>query len=1349
MFLIANERVGKTIWSILFCFLLGVVLVGDVLAGPAITLNNPADNDTTSNSFMDLSVTVTGTEPLSVMIYGDTLSSPVDLLYVENGVTSGSTISVTWSSLRFGLDANTVALWRFDGNAGTNITDISTSELVGTFVNNPQWTDDGRFGYGVDFNGTDDYITIPDDPSLDVDPVTGVLTMEAWIYPHSTGGGTFRAFLSKRDATIATAVNYALYLDNSAGAVSLYNGTYPAGFYTSTAVPAVNEWSYVVVSLDASEGMLRFYINGEPKDSISSATFGPVHDAELTIGTSRTPSGDRCFDGVIDEVRLTQRILTDDEIAGNYRLGRGDYSWQVVANDATKATSVSAVRHFNLRLILDPMSDGSVPEGGYLSIPVTAANPGGDAISLTAPTLPPNATFTDHGNGTGTLEFSPAYDQAGIHAVTINADDGHESDSESLDITVTNTNRPPVVSDIPEEVISEGAAFSAIDLSLYVVDPDVPIDDDITWSHSSGVDITVDLTADVATVTVNDPDWFGSEIITFRATDLEGEFSEDDVTFTVTNVNDPPVMAEVIDDASVICNNMNFDVSASDIDGVVSGIIATLSPSGDLPSGASFTDYGDGTGAFDWTPDESQVGVYSIRFTAVDDSGATGFDDMDITVNDDVTAPTVNLTSPADAETTPNTYMQLTADLSDETPMTVLVYGGYAADDMDLLSVQEGLTGPGVVHDWDSPVLRPDPVFSVGLWHFNENTAHTIADAGGHGNDGQLTGTLPIWTSDGKFGYGIDFNGTNNYMSVPSDPSLDIDSAAGAVTIELWVYPHSDGDSHRGLVAKRAMGSGSGPCNYQISLDENNYLYFYSCYTTGADETGANQYISTIQIPNDQWSYLAVSLDAAEGRLRFYRNGNLEDEIDAAVFGPATDCELTVGTASRTWECFDGVIDEVRITSRLLYDFEIAANYSHIGGGIHYWNMIVQDCAGQETTSETRSFTVADDSPPQVNLFSPANGEVAIYPEMLLDFEVMDESPMTVYLYGDATPSAADLLKVYENVTNTALSCDWTAPVLGPEAGVTAGLWHLNEGQGTSTSDGSFTNNNDGTLVGNPQWTCDGRFGYALDFDGSGDHVTIPDIDNSLDADPATGTLTIEAWINPRAIGEGIFRGFVSKRDRTDPTGVNYALYLHNTEGALSFYNGDFPAGFFISNIIPPINEWSYIAVTLDATEGVLRCYLNGQLEDEISGVSFGPVHDAELTIGTSRTTSGDRDFDGLIDDVRITQRVLTPEEIEACYTLSASTYYWRVVAEDASGNEYESETRYFTTNLFICGDANGDGGINVGDVVFLIAYIFKSGPPPDPIEAGDANGDGDTNVGDAAYLIAFIFRDGPAPVCP
>jgi len=73
------------------------------------------------------------------------------------------------------------------------------------------------------------------------------------------------------------------------------------------------------------------------------------------------------------------------------------------------------------------------------------------------------------------------------------------------------------------------------------------------------------------------------------------------------------------------------------------------------------------------------------------------------------------------------------------------------------------------------------------------------------------------------------------------------------------------------------------------------------------------------------------------------------------------------------------------------------------------------------------------------------------------------------------------------------------------------------------------------------------------------------------------------------------------------------------------------------------------------------------------------------------------------------------------------------------------------TIQDFICGDADGNGeGPLVTDLVFLVDYIFKGGPPPPVLAAGDANGiDGDLiNVADLSYLVDYLFKSGPAPIC-
>jgi hypothetical protein len=61
-------------------------------------------------------------------------------------------------------------------------------------------------------------------------------------------------------------------------------------------------------------------------------------------------------------------------------------------------------------------------------------------------------------------------------------------------------------------------------------------------------------------------------------------------------------------------------------------------------------------------------------------------------------------------------------------------------------------------------------------------------------------------------------------------------------------------------------------------------------------------------------------------------------------------------------------------------------------------------------------------------------------------------------------------------------------------------------------------------------------------------------------------------------------------------------------------------------------------------------------------------------------------------------------------------------------------------------GDVNGSGSINIGDVTYLIVYIFQGGAYPIDPYHGDLDCDGVCTVGDAIYLLNYIFTGGPAP---
>jgi hypothetical protein len=57
-------------------------------------------------------------------------------------------------------------------------------------------------------------------------------------------------------------------------------------------------------------------------------------------------------------------------------------------------------------------------------------------------------------------------------------------------------------------------------------------------------------------------------------------------------------------------------------------------------------------------------------------------------------------------------------------------------------------------------------------------------------------------------------------------------------------------------------------------------------------------------------------------------------------------------------------------------------------------------------------------------------------------------------------------------------------------------------------------------------------------------------------------------------------------------------------------------------------------------------------------------------------------------------------------------------------------------------------GEINMLDILYLIAYLYKSGPAlPEP-DAADVDNSGSVDMLDILYLIAYLYKGGPAPDC-
>ncbi|MCC6797346.1 MAG: tandem-95 repeat protein [Candidatus Hydrogenedentes bacterium] len=301
----------------------------------------------------------------------------------------------------------------------------------------------------------------------------------------------------------------------------------------------------------------------------------------------------------------------------------------------------------------------TIAEGQVWSANVSANDPNGTIPTLSAPTLPSGASFTNNGDGTGTISWTPGFDASATspHAITISATDGQLSDSKSSTITVTDVNRAPVMTAVGNKTTAENQLLT---FTVTASDPDGTVPALSATGVPSGATF-VNNGNGTGTFTWT-PDFNAAGAspynVTFTASD--GTLTDSKPSqITVTNVNRAPVMTAVGNKTTAENQLLTFTVTASDPDGTV----PTLSATG-LPSGATFVNNGNGTGIFTWTPDFNAAGAspYNVNFVASDGT-LTDSKPSQITVTNVNRAPV--MTAVGNKTTAENQLLTFTVTASD------------------------------------------------------------------------------------------------------------------------------------------------------------------------------------------------------------------------------------------------------------------------------------------------------------------------------------------------------------------------------------------------------------------------------------------------------------------------------------------------------------------------------------------------------------------------------------------------------------------------------------------------------------------------------------------------------------
>ena len=339
-------------------------------------------------------------------------------------------------------------------------------------------------------------------------------------------------------------------------------------------------------------------------------------------------------------------------------------------------------------------TDDGVPTSGALSLAWTATGPG-------------TVTFADPTAASTTADFSAG----GTYELTLSADDGELSASDTLSVTVSGVNGAPV--GVDDAATTDEDTPVTVDVLANDTDPD---GDTLTVS-----DVTQPTNGSVTNnggdVTYTpDPDYDGTDSFTYIASDGTLESDPTTVTVTVSATNDAPV---VLDDNATTDENspVTVDVLANDTD-----------PDGDTltvdsvtqPTNGSVTNNGTDV---TYTPDANYSGSDTFTYTATDGTD-TQTATVTITINDVNGAPVGT---------------DDTATTDENTPVTVDVLANDTDPDGDTLTVSDVTqpTNGTVTNNGTDVTYTPDTGFSGA-----DSFTYTATD--GVLNTGPVTVTIAV-----------------------------------------------------------------------------------------------------------------------------------------------------------------------------------------------------------------------------------------------------------------------------------------------------------------------------------------------------------------------------------------------------------------------------------------------------------------------------------------------------------------------------------------------------------------------------------------------------------------------------
>ncbi|MBI4895417.1 MAG: tandem-95 repeat protein [Candidatus Aenigmarchaeota archaeon] len=383
---------------------------------------------------------------------------------------------------------------------------------------------------------------------------------------------------------------------------------------TSLNVNQVNSVSYTGSMLrDGNNGAIYFYgtnssgdvLYGSLVENNGSRTYTSLFSGSgslYAIFSSHASSSQTYTNGTLSIIYNTS-LSKSLQIPINITIPAGGSSVNLYFSIDGRAFNDSSLTQAfsNSAPIFSSISNKSVNENSTLQFNVSANDSDGDSISFSASNLPTGSSF----NSSGFFSWTPNFTQSGFYQINFTANDSFSTSSTLVNVTVVNTNVAPILTTVGNKSVNEN---SSLQFTLNASD----FDTDVLSFSAIGLPIGASLNSSSG-VFVWTPNFTqaGNYTVVFIVSD--GNLTDNEsIIIQVNNTNRNPVLSQIGNKSTNENSTLQFTLNATDVDGDVLIFSSSSLPIGSVLNSTS--------GFFNWTPNFTQAGNYTVVFIVSDSS---------------------------------------------------------------------------------------------------------------------------------------------------------------------------------------------------------------------------------------------------------------------------------------------------------------------------------------------------------------------------------------------------------------------------------------------------------------------------------------------------------------------------------------------------------------------------------------------------------------------------------------------------------------------------------------------------------------------------------------------------------